>query len=146
MKTEEQGSKFVFLLYSPFLVICYCWLSSAAVPHLPLFPAIQFYYFKLSYKPLHRVVDCSYDFSCPWGVKLATLQGDRQHLKSTYMLFFYLLQQVHSNRIMEWIETPFPWISYLFSAIKWKKEVNSFYQIFLSVGQIRVIVTLGISE
>lgn len=48
---------------------------------------------------------------------------------------------------MELIETLFPWISYLFSAIKRKKEVNSFYQIyFLSVEQIPLIVTLGTSE
>lgn len=105
MKTEEQGSQFCFLLYSPFLVICYCWLSSAAIPHLPLFPPIQFYYFKLSWKPLYRVVYCSCDFSCPWGIKLAILQADRQHLRSTYLPFFCLLQQVHSNRIMEWKET-----------------------------------------
>lgn len=96
MKTEEQGSQFGFLLYSPFLVICYCWLGSAAIPHLPLFPPIQFYYFKLFCKPLYRVVCCSYDFPCPWGIKLAILQAGRQYLRSAYLLFFCLLQQVHN--------------------------------------------------
>lgn len=116
--------------------VIYCfWLNLAAIPHFPPFSAIQVYYFKLSckslYKSLYVTEKCNGFVICHVLKTFCLLSYSQIDILVEHTCSpFVSSRQIRSSRITGFNNICFPWISYLFSAIKCEKEGNSFYQTY----------------